>query len=98
MPAGVKLRLNHDHLFLPGDAVDVDLDKWIALVERLHVGFRIGGLKRTIKSDFFLIPCALDQNFLPVLARKVFKLRDDLASGLLRRRWRCRDGPCENQK
>jgi hypothetical protein len=89
MPAGVKLRLDHDHLFLPRDTVDVNLDKRIALVERLHVGLRISGLKRAIKGDFFLAPGALDQNFLPVLRREFFKLCQNLASGLLRRGWRC---------
>ena len=88
MPAGVKFRLDHDYLFLPGDTVDIDLDKRIALVERLHVGICIRGLKRAIESNFFLISCALDQDFLPVLGGQFFKFRQNLAGGLLRGRWR----------
>jgi hypothetical protein len=97
MPAGVQLRLDHDHLFLPRDTVGVDLDKRIALVERLHVGLCVGGLKRAIKGDFFLCFCALDQNFLPVLRREFFKLCQNLAGGLLRGGWSCRGGQSESQ-
>src|SRR5262245_30092587 len=85
MPAGVKLRLDHDHLLLPGDTVDIDLDKRIAFVECLHVRLRISSLKRAIKGDFFLAPGTLDQNFLAVFRRELLELCQNLARGFLRR-------------